>query len=109
MVPLRGLAPGSACPVSPRLRGFVTVALASPRGGGALPLTLPSGVRTFLGGFRRRDRQACSACLFYLLLPRSARILVRFHPSRDFVHESTCSRHVFVDCDPRQLPVIAEE
>ena len=39
-------------------------ALASPRGGGALPLTLPCGVRTFLGGLRRRDRRACSACLF---------------------------------------------
>src|SRR4029077_14306569 len=43
------------------LARFVTVALASPRGGGALPLTLPCGVRTFLGGFRRRDRRACSA------------------------------------------------
>src|SRR5437868_3588114 len=65
IVPLHGLAPGSACPFHPAVRGFVTVALASPHGGGALPLTLPCGVRTFLGGFRRRDRLACSVLLFY--------------------------------------------
>lgn len=93
-------------PVSPRLRGFVTVALASPYGGGALPLTLPCGVRTFLGGFRRRDRRAYSALLVYR---PSAEISVLDHRARYLVYETTCSSHVFGHRISGQLAVELEE
>src|SRR2546428_5813789 len=71
IAPLHRLATGSACPFHPALRRFVTVALASPRGGGGLPLSLPCVVRTFLDGLRRRDRLACSVGF---ILSRFARV-----------------------------------
>lgn len=64
MVPLRDLAAGRACPFHPARAGSSLWRWSSPHGGRVLPASLPCAVRTFLDGFRRRDRPACSDLQF---------------------------------------------
>src|SRR5229473_3004233 len=60
MVPLRDLAARRACPFHPACAGSSLWRWSSPHGGRVLPASVPCAVRTFLDGFRRRDRLACS-------------------------------------------------
>src|SRR5712692_9685304 len=105
MVPLRGLAPGSACPFHPACAGSSLWRWPRLTAEGRYPLPCP--LESGLSSAACADATVRPARSF--ILPACGRVLVRDQRSRHLVYEPACSDHVFGHRVPRQLAVIRKQ